>query len=201
MTAAPGAAALPSGYELREVERYAEPGFSRLFDEVLQREAAYIDPAGLLPAAERARLRAGRAGWRYPDRLRLGVFADGELVAFSFGWQTGPDRFYMASSGVAPGHRRRGIYAALLDAVLAAARARDLDLVWSRHIATNNAVLVAKLTRGFVICGMEIEPMLGTVVHLRRDLRPPIRELVDARAGMRRPRGRVADRWLNPPGA
>jgi hypothetical protein len=56
-------------------------------------------------------------------------------------------------------------------------------LISSQHVATNNAVLIAKLKLGYVIAGTEyVEPM-GLLVRLLLHLTPQRRDLFASRTG------------------
>ena len=124
--------------------------------------------------------------------LNLGAFdAEGRFVGWAFGIQESRGRFYMINSAVLPEHRRRGIYSALLTRTLEEAAERGFQVVTSRHAATNNAVIIPKLKAGFVIAGMELDDVFGTLVHLRYDLNPLRREVLRYRAGDLAPDARV----------
>ena len=72
----------------------------------------------------------------------------------------------MASSGVHPEHRRRGIYSTLLEAAIGHAAASRAQVVRSQHSVLNNPVLIAKLKRGFQVSGLSSSAQMGTLVEL-----------------------------------
>ena len=141
-------------------------------------------PPGASPSG--ARLRARLAG-RF--RLNLGVYQGDELVGWTFGVQESPshDTYYMVNTGVLPAHQGKGIYTALLQVVLEAVRTQGFQVVHSRHAATNARVLVPKLKAGFVVTGMELSDVFGTLVHLSYFFNPIRRKVLDVRAGQSHP--------------
>ena len=100
--------------------------------------------------------------------LRRVVFAQvaEELVGWTSGWAERGNLFYMASSGVHPEHRRRGVYSALLEAAIGHAAASGAQVVRSQHSVLNNPVLIAKLKRGFQVSGLSSSAQMGTLVEL-----------------------------------
>lgn len=119
-------------------------------------------------------------------RLTLGVFEGARLVAWSFGWQLNMDSgsFYMANSAVLASHRRRGLYRALLERTLIQTRELGFQVVTSRHVATNNPILIAKLQAGFQIAGLELSEVHGSLVHLRYFHNAVRREAHQVRSGL-----------------
>lgn len=111
--------------------------------------------------------------------------ADGTAVGFFDGHQDTRARYYMEYSAVAPGLRRRGIYRAYLDRLLELATECGFREVYSRHLASNNAVLVPKLARGFRIAAFEVSTAYGLLVELRYFLAEGQRELHDRRVAGR----------------
>ena len=65
-----------------------------------------------------------------------------------------------------PGHRRKGIYTALMHRVIETVVEKGFQKIYSRHSVTNNDVIVPKLKAGFVISSMEISDVFGVLVHL-----------------------------------
>ena len=123
------------------------------------------------------------------QRLTLGVFDNGVMVGWSFGWQLSMDAsaFYMANSCVLESHRRRGLYQAMLERVLALTKEMGFQLVSSRHLAGNNPILIAKLKAGFQIAGLELSEVHGSLVRLRYFHNPVRREAYQVRTGGERP--------------
>jgi ribosomal protein S18 acetylase RimI-like enzyme len=120
-------------------------------------------------------------------RLELGAFVDGELAGWSFGEQESGETYYMINSAVLPAFRRRGLYRALVEATVREVAAQGFQRIYSRHVATNNAVIIPKLQVGFVITALELSDRFGTLVHLTYFPHPLRRKVTDYRAGQLRP--------------
>jgi hypothetical protein len=59
--------------------------------------------------------------------------------------------------------------------------------IYSRHIITNNAILVAKLKLGFKLTNFELSDSFGTMVHLTYYPSKIKNEILDFQSGFRRP--------------
>ncbi len=122
-------------------------------------------------------------------RLNVALFHGDEFAGWSYGWQSEFGTYYMTNSAVLPAHRRKGLYSAMLRYLLKVLKKEGFQIIYSRHTATNNAVLVPKLKAGFIISGMEISDSFGLLVHLRYYTNPTRREMMDVRSGQKRPEG------------
>jgi GNAT superfamily N-acetyltransferase len=178
-------------------EKFPEPWFSKLqravFSDVQHESAAFAE----VVAAERA----GAAGVEEPNiayspMVRFGAYIDAldgeaavgdaaqgndQLVGWSCGWMERRNCFYMANSGVRREHRRAGIYAALLEAVVSHARELGAHMVRSQHSVLNNPVIVCKLRRGFHVSGLNSSAQMGTLVELVLHLSEPRYQLYRSR--------------------
>jgi len=67
--------------------------------------------------------------------------------------------------------------------------------IYSRHRATNNAVLIPKLKAGFVLTSLEVSDAFGTMVHLTYFSHPLRRKILDYRVGQIQPDQEIAQ-WL-----
>jgi len=178
---------LPDGYEVRRVDRFEEPEYKGLVKQILYGEHPTVDWANFMSESEietQAKLRKdfGRA-----NPVRLGAYKEGKLVGFCFGFQDCDSSFSMAASGVLPEHRRKGLYRFLAERMLEISKGMDFPQVSSRHVATNNAVLIAKLKLGFVVTGMELSETFGTLLQLTYFHHPLRRKVFHVRAGLARP--------------
>ena len=84
-----------------------------------------------------------------------------------------------------------GYLLALLPRILGALQHEGFQIVYSRHVATNNQVLVPKLKAGFVITGIEVSDVFGVLVHLSYFFNPLRRKVLDVRVGQARPDAEV----------
>ncbi len=127
------------------------------------------------------------ANMGHPFELRLGVFCGKDFVGWHYGRQDSHVQFYMQNSGILPEHRRQGLYDQLIQRVLEITIDMGFQSIWSRHNATNNAVIIPKLKHGFVITGMEVSDLFGTLVHLSYFSKEIRRKMMDYRVGQIKP--------------
>ena len=122
-----------------------------------------------------------------PFRLNIGLYHHQEFIGWSFGIQESAEKYYMVNTGILPQHQGKGIYSALLPRILDALQREGFQIVSSRHVATNNQVLVPKLKAGFVITGIEVSDIFGVLVDLSYFFNPLRRKVLDVRMGQARP--------------
>lgn len=167
------AANLDNRYRIATVELFDEPLFTHLSRSI------FGDQAGA-----RASLELPRAvDVTQPVMLRIGAFESDALVGWTYGWFERGGTYYMANSAVLPDHRRKGIYSALVRRTVEAAAWQGSSVVRSRHVAANNAVLVAKLKLGFVVTGSEFSEEFGLLIRLSYFCDDARRQLFCERAG------------------
>lgn len=165
------------------------------FDPLLQERATKIfDDETLvfrlrdtLSDDERARVKKMDSNMGEPFMLRLGVFRSDEFVGWHLGRQDSASSFYMQNSAILPAHRRKGLYNKLVKRALEVATELGFQSIWSRHNATNNAVIVPKLKHGFVISGMKVLDIFGPLVHLTYLPKKVRRRMMDFRVGQMKP--------------
>lgn len=122
-----------------------------------------------------------------PYRLKLGIFLNDVFCGWSFGDQSTGESYYMRNSAVLNDHRNKGLYSELLKANIEILTAKGFQVIYSSHIATNNAIIIPKLKAGFLITGLEIEERFGTRVKLSYYTSPLRKKVIDFRVGMNRP--------------
>lgn len=113
--------------------------------------------------------------------FEIGAFIEDRLVAWSY--SRGEDtQLHMVNSGVFPGLRRRGIYSRLVEATIAYADSHGFLRIISRHVPSNNAVIIPKLRLGFMVSGFEYSEIYGPLVRLTYLIGHKRRELYRARS-------------------
>ncbi len=123
-----------------------------------------------------------------PYKLCLAVFdKDNNFIGWSWGFQENSTTYYMCNSAVLPEYRRHGVYGAMLDKCLAILEAEGFQLVYSRHCATNNSVIIPKLKAGFIISKMEMDDKFGVLIHLHYYYNEKRKKIMDYRAGQLKP--------------
>lgn len=177
---------------LRRVERYDEPAFTEFVDAIFDDSARRQHLRTQLGADVAQAHDALRQSLPAPERIRIGAYDGERLVGYSQGWFEVGGRFYVASSAVDADYRRLGLYTRLLQAVEQAARERGAVAISSQHVATNTAVLIAKLKLGYVIAGTEFVEAMGLLVRLVKHLEPSGAALYAERTGMLKPPAKSA---------
>ncbi len=122
-----------------------------------------------------------------PLKIYLGAFRGEEFAGWSWGFQESAGTFYMCNSAVLPEHRRQGLYTALLNEMLRRALGAGFQKIYSRHTATNNAVIIPKLKAGFHLTHFELSDNFGVLVHLSYFPSALRRKILEFRAGDLRP--------------
>lgn len=164
----------------RVVEEFPEPEFSALVDEAF---SDYEESSLLFEVSvEEAAARDGATATPSKGAIRIGAFRGERLVGWTYANPEGTSLIYMVNSGVATAERRTGIYSELVRLLVEEARSRGYSVIWSRHAANNNAVIIAKLKLGFFMSGFEYSEVYGPLVRLTCLLREKRRQLYQARA-------------------
>ena len=101
----------------------------------------------------------------FRSSFEVGAFVGDQLVAWSFSKGEG-SQLHMVNSGVLPNLRRRGIYSSLVEATISYAEANGFSKIFSRHVPSNNAVIIPKLRLGFIVSAFEYSEVYGPLVHL-----------------------------------
>lgn len=175
---------LPAGYSIREMDdKDFQPLWREHSAKVFDDNAPIFHVYPSLSEAEQARWKDLGQRMGKPWQLRLGVFAGEEFVGWHTGNQENASTFYMRNSAILPAHRRKGLYRALLAETLKRCQEQGFQEIYSRHVATNNDVIIPKLQAGFLITGMEVSPAFGTLVHLSYFPNPLVRKMAIYRAG------------------
>ena len=138
-------------FSLLAAKAFSDYETSELLTQVLNAEAA-LKPKSLNTADDGA--------------LRIGAFRGDSLIGWTLARPQGEGHIHMINSGVAPAHRNQGVYSKLVQLVIEHARSHGCVDIQSRHAASNNAVIVAKLKLGFFVSGFEYSEVYGPLVRL-----------------------------------
>lgn len=164
----------------RVVDQFPEPAYTSLADQAF---SDYEESELLSEVAREERAaRSVAQPFTSAGSLRIGAFRGDDLVGWTYASPEGPSLLYMINSGVAPAERQQGIYSALARMVIEHARARGYVAILSRHAASNNPVIIAKLKLGFFVSGFEYSEVYGPLVRLTYLLGNQRRKLYEARA-------------------
>lgn len=158
---------LPQGYEIREMtqEEFA-PLWKKHAEEIFDNQSQIFRVYEWLSEPEKEKAKELQSLLGRPYQLRLGLFYEGSFAGWCAGHQESSETYYMRNSAVLPEHRRKGLYAALLRRTLQILEEKGFQKIYSRHSATNNAVIIPKLKAGFFITSIEVSDVFGVLVHL-----------------------------------
>lgn len=120
-------------------------------------------------------------------RLNLALFYKDKFVGWSWGFQETATVYYMCNSAILPQHRRKGLYTALMLETMKCVKPKGFLKLYSRHIITNNDIIIAKLKCGFKITNFELSDAFGTMVHLTYFPQKIKNDILDFRSGLKRP--------------
>lgn len=70
---------------------------------------------------------------------------------------------------------------------------KGFQVIYSSHIATNNAIIIPKLKAGFVITSMEVKERFGTRIKLSYYTSQLRKKVVGFRVGFNRPDKELKD--------
>lgn len=180
---------LDQGYTIREMNEEEFFIHQKPLREKVFAKDHSIFPFQYLDEEEKKQIQT-LGGQLYHDRykLYLGIFdKEDHFVGWHFGFQESAHVFYMCNSAILEPHRRKGLYAALLDYSLKVLTEKGFQVVYSRHNATNNPVIIPKLKAGFVITSLEMDDVFGVLVHLKYFTNKTRRKILDYRSGQSRP--------------
>ena len=177
------------GYEIREMSQEEfDPHFRPLVKKIFGDDTQSFRAQSTITRRDEPKVAALRANMGTPHVLRLGVFHKTKFVGWHTGLQTdGGAAFYMQNSAILKRHRRKGLYAALLERTIKIVDKMGYQAIYSRHHMTNNAVLIPKLQRGFKITSFELSDRYGSLVQLTRYKSKTRNKVLDYRVGLIKP--------------
>lgn len=158
---------LPSEYRFVELPN---DQFDKLWQEwgtkIFKDNDTSMDVRKVLSESERAQVNGLGKNLAQLIKFNLCIFKGDEFCGWFTGDQYNHETFYMRKSAILPNHRRKGLYSALMYEVLERVKAMGFQIVLSRHVTTNNSIIIPKLKAGFVITSIEVSDRFGTLVHL-----------------------------------
>jgi len=158
---------LDDGLKIVQVDELPEETFQSLVHDNLLATHPMIPWREDLSDAMQQKHRKLKSGVESRFFLRLLVMDGEAIVGLALGGQQSEStEFYMGVSLVVEAYRRRGLYGKLLDIVLSLTSSMGFSAVKSRHINTNNPILIAKLKKGFIINGFELDETMGPLLRM-----------------------------------
>ncbi len=172
-------------YYLSEISQDEFGAFVKEHGDVIFQDLLSFEVGGLLSHEEKIGKERLATALGTPFTLYYGIFHNDSLIGGSFGKQETSERFYMVSTAIVSEHQNKGIYRRFIPVILNRAKQEGFQIVYSRHRATHNAVIVPKLKAGFQITSLEISDRYGPLVHLSYYFNDARRELLEFRSGRR----------------
>jgi len=180
---------LPAGYAIKlcESEEFWNAGTRDQMEIIFDKEGLVLRPPDVLSEQEKSKIKSLNENFKYPYMYHSLLFFKNNLAGWMWGYQDSRESFYMVNSAILPEHRGRGLYSRLLEVAMKELMEKGFQRIWSRHNATNNAVIAPKLKRGFLISGSELSDVFGSLVHLTYFTNKLRRKTMDFRSGQLRP--------------
>ncbi|MBX9667392.1 MAG: hypothetical protein K2X93_07220 [Candidatus Obscuribacterales bacterium] len=119
--------------------------------------------------------------------LRLGFFEGDEMIGWSYGIQVNAESFRMVTTGIVPEFQGKKIYSRFLSIYAEHIKQQGFQILFSRHYATNNQVIVPKLRFGFLISGFEISDQFGLLLWLSYYFNSTRQDIMHVRSGFQQP--------------
>ncbi len=119
--------------------------------------------------------------------LRLGFFEGDEMIGWSYGIQVNAESFRMVTTGIVPEFQGKKIYSRFLSVYAEHIKQQGFQILFSRHYATNNQVIVPKLRFGFLISGFEISDQFGLLLWLSYYFNSTRQDIMHVRSGFQQP--------------
>ncbi len=181
---------LPQGYSIKEIQTaefaklWKKPG-KKIFNDA----SMFYNSKEVFSKKELLQFKKLREQFNSEKhfRVNLGLYHNNKFVGWSWGFQETPTIFYMCNSAVLVGHRKKGLYTCLMKEMLRLASAQGFSKIYSRHVMTNNDILIAKLKQGFKISSFELSDAFGAMVHLTYYPTKVRNDIMDFRSGLKRP--------------
>jgi len=146
---------------------------------------SYFRPESVLNEEELVRFKELKENFRSNDyRLNLLYYCKDEVIGWHRGYQENVDTFYMQNTGILPAHQNKGVYSKSLPFILNLLKKAGMQRVTSKHIVSNNPVIVSKLKAGFCISGFEISDKYGMMLNMVYLFNPKRKEVFDYRTGV-----------------
>lgn len=145
-----------------------------------------VDVDALLSESEKEKRKKLNEFIQIKYNLFLVVFDRDKLIGWSWGFAKSNHEYYMCNSAVYPEYRGRKIYSTLMNMIIEKVTEDGFQEITSKHHASNNAVLIPKLKKGFLISGTEINTRFGLMVSLTYFPNKKVEHLFHQRIGFKK---------------
>lgn len=184
---------LGSGIIVKPVEKMRYDEFRSIHEPLIFPNRFDINSQSALSAEEKsASEKLGKNLENLYD-LRLGFFDGDEMIGWSYGTQMNTETFRMVTTGILPAFQGKGIYSSFLKCYSEYIKDRGFQILFSRHYATNNQVIVPKLRFGFLVSGFEISDQFGLLLWLSYYFNKTREKIMHTRSGLQQPDSEVLE--------
>ena len=186
---------LPAGYSIKEIPDSEE--YRKLWQKpgqkIFNKRSLFYSEIDVYSKKEISKFKKLREEFKSQNRysINLALFYKNKFVGWSWGFQETSTVFYMCTSAILPAHRGKGLYTILAREMIKRATQKGFQRIYSRHVMTNNDILIAKMKLGFKITTFELSEAFGTLVHLTYYPSKISNEILDFRAGYERPNKKI----------
>lgn len=183
---------LPAGYEIRGIpdaqfwNLWTRPA-KKIFNDV----SMFYVHKEVFTKTELAQQSKLRTDFPKTLKINLGLYYKNKFVGWSWGFQEQATVYYMCNSAILPKHRGKGLYTCLMKEMVNRATQKGFTTIYSRHIMTNNAIIIPKLKIGFKMTGTELNERFGTMIILSYFKSKMQNEILDFRSGFKKPTKKI----------
>lgn len=174
---------LSNGYRLEAISKSDYDEFRKINEPLIFPNRFDINVHNALSAEERASITTLNTQLGTPYELRLGFFFEDQMVGWSYGVQLNGETFRMVTTGITPAHQRKGVYSSFLTWLAEHVQDKGFQILFSRHYATDNQVIIPKLRFGFLISGFELTDDFGLLLRLSYYFNEVRRKTLHVRSG------------------
>lgn len=151
-----------------------------------------LDLDALLSESEKAKRFELKKNMGTPYKMNYFISHNEKKVGWFMGYQTDSETFYMMNTALFPEHQNKGVYSSFLLKILEHLQALGFQKVYSRHLASNNQIIIPKLKAGFMITNFEISEMFGTLIHLTYFFNEKRKQAIQFRMGSMHPNNELS---------
>lgn len=178
---------LPQGFSIEHCDSEQFNSIVGKLSETMFEDKMSARHRDFLPPEELEMLKSLNEKYQNNLPMHSVLFYEDKLVGWSFGYQDTRESFHMTNSAILPEYRGKTLYSLLLEEVIEHLRKKGIQRVLSYHSMTNNYIILPKLKKGFLITGLHVNDMVGTLVELTYYMNPIRRKIMDFRVGQTRP--------------
>lgn len=175
------------GVSVRPIEKQQYDEFRNIHEPTIFPNRFDINCQPALSANEKSAIDLLGANLEKFYDLRLGFFSGEQMIGWSYGIQHNADTFRMVTTGILPEFQGKGTYSCFLNSYSQHIKNQGFQILFSRHYATNNQVIVPKLRFGFIVSGFEISDQFGLLLWLSYYFNKTREKVMHTRSGLQQP--------------